>query len=309
MAHNIWEGRKMIEAARKYKRVVQVGMQSRSAPYIQDAVAHVKSGKLGEVQLVRVFNMMQHSPQRPGAEQPVPAGLDYDMWSGPAAKLPYTTGKGWLNLFEYSCGAIPGDAVHQLDLARFLLGDPPCPETVVQAGGINVLRDGRDTPDTQIATFEYGKLTPLFEGSLWSPYMKKTPTQARDKGQMPNWTFNATRLEVLGTKGIMYVGRHGDGWQVFNSDSESVLSVPGLQADKEHQDNFLQCVRTREKPIADVEQGHYSVLLCHLANASFRTGNKKLAFDAKTETFIGSPEANQFSKRTYRQPWTVPDNV
>ncbi len=309
MAYNIGEGRKMIEAAEKYRRVVQVGMQSRSAPYAKEAADYIKAGKLGEVYLVRVFNLMQHPLMKPGPEQPPPAGFDYDLWCGPAAKLPYRPDRWWLNMAEYSCGPIPGDAVHQLDLARFLLGDPACPDTVVQSGGIRVLRDGRDTPDTQLATFEYGKLTLQFEGALWTPYMKKTPMAVRDTDQLPNWTFNSTKIEVLGTRGFMFMGRHGDGWQVFNEDAESIIASSPEQSDQEHQDNFIDCVRSRRRPNASPDQGHYSVLLCHMANVSFRVGNKKLAFDAKSESFAGAAEANRYLKRAYRAPWVIPDSA
>ncbi len=309
MSYDIWEGRKMIEAARKHQRIVQVGMQSRSAPYAKEAADYIKAGKLGDVYLVRVFNLMQHPPMKMGPEQSPPEGFDYDLWCGPAAKLPYRPGRSWLNMAEYSCGPIPGDAVHQLDLARFLLGDPPCPDTVVQAGGIYALRDGRDTPDTQLATFEYGKLTLQFEGALWTPYMKKTPMAVRDTDQLPNWTFNSTKIEVLGTRGLMFFGRHGDGWQVFNEEGQSIIASSPKQSDQEHQDNFIECVRSRRQPNAPAEQGHYSAMLSHLANVSFRVGNKKLRFDAKTETFADMPEANRYLKRTYRAPWVVPDEV
>jgi hypothetical protein len=126
---------------------------------------------------------------------------------------------------------------------------------------------------------------------------------------MPNWPFNATRIEVLGTKGFMYFGRHGDGWQVYNAKAESVVAVAGRQADQEHQDDFLDCIRTRKQPRANARQGHYSAMLSHLANISYRVGNKKLAFDAATETFRDAPEANQFLKRSYRAPWAVPEVV
>jgi predicted dehydrogenase len=309
MSYNIWEGRKMIEAVQKHQRVLQVGTQSRSAPFAKEAADYIKSGKLGEVYLVRVFNLMQHPPMKMAAEQPPPAGFDYDMWCGPAAMLPYRPGRAWLNMAEYSCGPIPGDAVHQLDLARFILGDPACPDTVVCSGGLHVLHDGRDTPDTQFALFEYGKLTVQFEGALWTPYMKKTPTEVRDTDQLPNWMFNSTRIEVLGTRGLLFMGRHGDGWQVFNEADQSIIASSPKQSDQEHQDNFIECVRSRRQPNASAEQGHYSTLLCHLANISRRIGNKKLAFDGKTESFIEAPEANQHLKRAYRSPWVVPDIV
>ncbi len=310
MAHNVWEGRKMIEAARKYQRVVTVGTQSRSAPYMKQAVDYVRSGKLGDIYLVRVFNMMQHAPQPAAPNQTPPAGLDYDMWCGPAAKLPYNPSRQWLNQWEYSCGPIPGDAVHQLDLARLLIGDIPSPATVSATGAIYALKDGRDTPDTQLAAFQYDGFTLLFESALWTPYLKKTPMDVRDTDQMPNWPFNGTRIEILGSRGFMFVGRHGDGWQAFNENSSLIATVPGRQADREHQDNFIQCIQSRAKPAADVEQGHYSVLLCHLANIAWRVGNRKLTFDPKTESFPDAAEANRYLKRAaYREPWIIPDVV
>lgn len=309
MSHNVWEGRKMIEAAQRHGRIVQVGMQSRSAPYAKEAAEYLKSGRLGDVYLVRVFNLMEHPRMKLGPEQPPPEGFDYDLWCGPAPRLPYRSGRYWLNMAEYSCGPIPGDAVHQLDLARFILGDPAFPDTVAHSGGLLVLKDGRDTPDTQFAVFEYGNLTLQFEGALWTPYLKKTPMPLRDTDQMPDWMFNSTRIEVLGTRGLMFMGRHGDGWQVFNEAGESIIAASPKQSDQEHQDNFIECVRSRRQPNASAEQGHYSALLCHLANASWRVGNRKLAFDAKTETFPDAPEAGQYLKRTYRAPWSIPDKV
>jgi predicted dehydrogenase len=309
MAHNIWEGRKMVDAARKYKRVVQVGMQSRSAPYMKKAVKYIRSGKLGNLHLIRVFNMMKHPMMGKGSEQPVPEGFDYDMWCGPAPKLPYNPNRSWLNQWEYSCGPIAGDAIHQLDLTRFLFGDIPYPKTVSHNGAVYALRDGRESPDTQLATYEYDEFTLLFESALWMPYMKKTPSTVRDSDKFPNWPFSSTKIEVMGTEGFMYVGRHGGGWQAYDSDGELVRSEYGRQGDKQHQDNFIDCIRTRKKPNADVEQGHYSVLLCHLANISYRVGNQKLTLDHKTETFADVLEANKYLKRTYRQQWVIPDKI
>lgn len=307
--HNLWEGRKMIEAARKYHRVVQVGMQSRSAPYAQAAREYIQAGQLGDVHLVRVHNQMQHPLAPLGSEQPVPTGLDYDLWCGPAAKLPYVSNRAWLNFAEYSCGPIPGDLVHQIDLARYLMGDPPPPKTVSHSGGILALKDGRDLPDTQLATYEFERFTLLAQSSLWTPYLKKIPQQVRDNDLFPDWPFCATKVEVLGTKQFMYFGRHGGGWQVLDADDKVVAQCYGRQADKAHIENFLQCVRTRSRPIADIEQGHLSAGLCHLANAAWRAGNRQLAFDATTESFA-EPAANAFLRRTsYRPPWIVAEKV
>ena len=309
MAHNIFEGRKMIEAARKYKRVVQVGMQCRSAPYTSKAKEYIQSGKMGDIYIVRVFNMMQHSRQTKVPDQPVPEGFDYDIWCGPAPKLPYNPGRQWLNQWEYSCGPIPGDVVHQLDLARYLMNDIPYPKTVANAGGVNALIDGRQTPDTQLAMFEYGSLTLMMEAALWTPYIKKIPADIRDSDRFPDWPFCSTRVEILGTEGFMYYGRHGGGWQAYDAEGELVHSEYGRQADKEHQDNFIDCIRTRKKPNADVEIGHKTAMLCHMANISYRVGNLKLEFDPQTETFTNCNEANKYLKREYREPWVVPDNV
>jgi predicted dehydrogenase len=309
MAHNIFEGRKMIEAARKYKRVVQVGMQSRSAAYSGKAKEYVQSGKLGDIYIVRVFNMMQHPMQKKVPDQPVPEGFDYDMWCGPAPKLPYNPGRQWLNQWEYSVGPIPGDLIHQLDMSRYLLNDIPYPKTVNHAGGINALKDGREIPDTQMVTFEYGPLTLMAESALWTPYMKKIPADIRDSDRFPDWPFCSTRVEILGTEGFMYYGRHGGGWQAYDANGELVHSEYGRQGDKEHQQNFIDCIRTRKRPNADVEIGHKTVLLCHMANISYRVGNLKLELDPKTETFTNCDEANKYIKREYREPWVVPDNV
>jgi predicted dehydrogenase len=306
LAHNVREGRAMIAAARKHNRIVQVGTQSRSAAYARAAKDYLASGKLGDVHLVRVFNLMEHPLAPLGAPGPAPAGFDYDLWCGPAAKLPYHPDRRWLNFAEYSCGPIAGDAVHQLDLARFVLGDPPPPRSVACQGGIYALRDGRDTADTQTAVFDYGSYTLLSENALWTPYMKKTEMAARDTDEFPDWTFCATKIEILGTRGFMYLGRHGDGWQVFDANHERIVAEPGKQADREHLGDFLDAVRSRRLPAADVAIGHASTLLSHLANASWRAGNVTLRFDAATESFPDTPSANALLGRTYRPPWSLP---
>jgi predicted dehydrogenase len=309
LSHNAWEGRKMIEAARKYERVVQVGMQTRSSPYAAEAATQVRHGKLGDVHAVRIFNVMQHPMRKHGPDQPVPEGFDYDLWCGPAPKPPYNPTRYWLNEWDYSCGPIPGDAIHQIDFARMILGDPPYPGTVAHAGGVHALKDGRTIPDTQFALYEYGELTLILESALWTPYMKKIPQDIRNNDLFPDWPFCSTRVEIMGTKGFMYAGRHGGGWQIYDADDKVIDYRYGRQGDSWHQTNFLECIRTRQRPNADVEQGHYSALLCHMANASYLVGNQKLTLDPKTETFVDAPEANKHLRRTYREPWVVPEQV
>ena len=140
--------------------------------------------------------------------------------------------------------------------------------------------------------------------------MKKTPRDVRDTDEFPDWPFSSTKIEVLGSKDFMHVSRHGGGWQAFDSNCELIESMPGKQADKEHFDNFIDCIRNRKAANANAEQGHYSAMICHLANTACRAGNVKLDFDAKTESFPNAPEADQYLKRSsYREPWMVPEQV
>ena len=308
LSQNIWEGRKAVEAARKYKRVVQAGTQCRSSKELKSASEYIRAGKLGEVNIVRVYHMLNYPGGGKKPVAPVPQGFDYDMWCGPAPKLPYRQGRWWPNLWDFGCGNIAEDGVHQIDIARVLI-DRPYPDTVYSVGGVNFAKDGRETPDTQLTTYQYGKLTLTFQGSLWTPYLKKTSWPIRDSDQFPDWQFNSTKIEILGTEGFMYYGRHGGGWQAYDSKGELVRSEYGRHPTDEHLDNFIDCIRTRNKPNADIEEGHLSTLLCHIANISYRVGMQKLKFDPKTESFVNAKEANKYLRRKDREPWVIPDKV
>jgi predicted dehydrogenase len=313
---SIWGGRKMVEAARKYNRVVQVGTQSRSAPYTDKALDYIRSGKLGEVRLARVFLMQESGPIGVPGVQPVPEGIDYDLWCGPSPMLPYRPGRWFWRLWDFYVGYIMADMIHQIDLVRYLIGKK-YPETVCNAGGVYHFDDGRQQPDTQFTTLEFGKLTMLFEASLWSPYMHRI-VHLQDKSKFPDWPFSATKIEICGTRGFMCFGRHGGGWQVFEGDprvreSKAVVSEPaavkfGSIIDA-HFEDFVNCIRTRQKPKSDVEEVHYSMALCHLANISYRVGNRKLRYDGATEKFVNDAEADKYLRANYRKPWVVPEKV
>ncbi len=313
---SIWDGRKMVEAARKYRKVVQVGTQSRSAPYTKKAAEYIQSGKLGDVYLARVFLMQESPPIQVADVQPVPESINYDLWCGPSSMLPYRPGRWFWRLWDFYVGYIMADMVHQIDLVRYLV-DKKYPDTVCNAGGVYHFNDGREQPDTQFATLEFGKLTMLFEASLWSPYMHRI-VHLQDKTKFPDWPFSATKIEICGSKGFMCFGRHGGGWQVFEGDSrvresKAVVSVPatlkfGSIIDA-HFEDFIDCIRTRKKPKADVEEVHYSMNLCHLANISYRVGNRKLTFDGDNETFVNDAEADKYLKANYRKPWVVLEKV
>ena len=306
-----FEGRKMVEAARKYGRVVQVGAQNRSAPYVMAAVDYVRSGKLGSVHLVKVFNSKPRTTIGKKPDGPVPEGVDYDMWLGPARNRPFNPNHfhyNWHWFWEYSGGDIVNDGVHQIDMARWVI-DRPYPGSVYSSGGLHFFKDDQECPDTQIVTWDYDDLTMVFEQAIWVPYQQKTPFNLRDRDVLPKWPFSGTRVEIYGSKNWMMLGRHGDGWEVFDGEFKSIASQYGRQANDEHFANFIECIRSRNRPAADIEQLHLSTLLCQYGNIAHRTG-RKLMVDARTEGFKDDPEANRLTRRVaLRSPWIVPETV
>jgi predicted dehydrogenase len=310
-SHDIWEGRKTVEAARKYRRVVQAGLQNRSSSYAQSARELILSGKLGGIHLARVFNMMNREPVEKTPDSPPPEGLDWDMWLGPAALRPYNP--MWLKraFWDLNGGNITDDGIHQLDLARMVL-DVSCPKSVHHSGGKLFFKDVAEVPDTRLVTYEYDGLTLAFEETWWTPYMKKIPDAVRESADVfPDWfPFIGTRIELYGDQGLMLLGRHGGGWQIFDRNGQKVASDKQKHSEMQaaHVENFVSCIRSREKPHADIEQGHISATLCHLANISHRLGNRKLQFDADREVF-DDKEANPYLRRSYRAPWVMPEKV
>jgi hypothetical protein len=140
--------------------------------------------------------------------------------------------------------------------------------------------------------------------------MKKTPANIRMNPTLfPDWRTNATRTEIYGTNGLMYLGRHGGGWQVIGADSKVIAQDGGVFPDVEHQKNFIESLRTRKKPNGSVEQGHLSASLVHLGNIAYRVGNKQLYFDGENERFIGNDDANKLLKTSYRDNYIMPENV
>jgi predicted dehydrogenase len=313
--HNCWEGRKMVEAARKYNRIVQVGTQNRSAPYNIAARKYIADGKLGKIHFCRVYNQKEWPNWPVVPDSDPPKSLDWDLWNGPAPEAKYNANyrRNWHHLWRYSSGDIVNDAIHQIDLARYLLG-VDYPKSVYSTGGRFNNTGSAETPDTQVAVFDFDHLVLNFELTLWTPYMLKiSPIIRESDTEFPYWLQCATRIEIYGSEGVMMVGRHGGGWQVFVRPKlhEGVVKAQkkGRFPDPEHQANFVECVRSRKMPNADIEEGHRSVLLSHLANISYRLGGQKLTFDAKTEKIVGNKEAMKFYKREYRKPYVIEENV
>lgn len=314
---SIWEGRKMIEAAEKYKRIVQIGFENRSAPYAFSAREYIKSGKLGQIVTVKSYNMLGGRKWMPQPDQETPKWIDWDAWIGPAQYRPYNpaitdaNGRGgWLDFWAFGGGALSDDASHVMDLARLVLGDPPHPKSVYACGGNWAWGSKKETPEFISITYDFGNFTMTCDSGNATNYMKKTPNNIRmDPKLFPDWRTNATRTEIYGTEGLMYLGRHGGGWQVKGEDSKIIAEDGGVFPDPDHQKNFIECLRTRKKPNGDVEQGQLSACLVHLGDIAYRVGNKQLYFDSKTERFIGNEEANKFLRTSYRENYKMPEKV
>ena len=313
---SIWEGRKMAEAAEKYNRIVQIGFQNRSAPYALSAREYIGSGKLGKVVHVKSHNMLGGGKWNPKPDAPVPAGLDWDRWLGPAREVPYNPGRhsmtgrgGWGSYWDYSGGKLADDASHVLDLARVVLSDPDHPKSVYHAGGNLAFGSKREAPEMQCITYDFGEYTWTCESATFAPYMRKTSGELRNGDGFPDWRQNSTRTEIYGTKAMMYLGRHGGGWQVLEGDGKVVAFECGHHPDKEHQPDFLESIKARSQPHANPEQGHRSACLVHLGNISYRVGNQHLFFNAKTETFTNNDEANRLLKPNFRKHYRIPENV
>ncbi len=308
-SHNPWEGQQAIKAARKYDRVVQIGTQNRSAPYHLAAKRYLEEGKLGRVYLCRVFEQRYEPNFRWGPDTMPPDALDWDMWLGPAPARKYHPAihQQWRHLWDFSGGQMAYQGIHQLDLARWFCG-VGYPISVYCTGGRYSQGDA-ETPETQVAVFEFPQMTMTYEQTVYTPYMLETDNEVRNGDLFPYWPQNASRIELYGEEGVMYVGRMGGGWQVFirPKNRQPVVrdQMYGRYPDSPHKENFVQSVRSRRKPNADIEEGHRSMLLVHYANISYRLGGRKLRIDPKTEHILDDPEAMKFFRREYRKPWVV----
>ncbi|HYW78204.1 MAG TPA: Gfo/Idh/MocA family oxidoreductase [Thermoguttaceae bacterium] len=313
--HNCWEGQQMLAAARKYKRIVQAGFQNRSAPYNMAARRYIEEGKLGTIHLCRIFNQKPPWGNCPEvADSDPPAGLNWDIWNGPAPESRYNASRYrcWHHQWRYSGGDIANDASHQIDLARWLLG-VEYPKTVYSTGGRFAHPAAAQSPDTQVALYDFDNLLVSFELTLFGGYMLKTDGGVRDADMFPYWMQNSTRIEIYGTEGMMVVGRHGGGWQVFGRPQSRkpvvVAQQYGRFPDPPHKENFVECVRNRELPNADIAKGHRSCLMIHYGNISYRLGGRKVTVDPTTEHLQNDSEAQALFKRTYRAPYTIPEAV
>ncbi|MEW6305231.1 MAG: Gfo/Idh/MocA family oxidoreductase [Verrucomicrobiota bacterium] len=300
-AHNIREGRLMIEAARRHQRIVQVGTQSRSNEFLHRAMELLHNGAIGDILVSKAWNSQLR--RSIGKQQPTkpPEHLDFDLWLGPAPAVPYQSNllhSIWRWWFAFGTGDMGNDGVHDIDIARWGLGVTTHPNRIAALGGKFFFDDDQQFPDTQYVVFEYGEGAPgkrrqlIFEQRIWSPYFQ----EGAENG-------NA----FYGTKGMMILSK-GSGWQLFGPRNEPREKMSGKVDGLVHHRNFLECIRSGKHPNADIEIGHLSASLCHLGNIATRLG-RTLNFDPQKEQIVGDAEANQLVRRTYREHWAVPKGV
>jgi predicted dehydrogenase len=290
ISHNVVEGRRMVEAARKYGRIVQAGTQRRSAPWVAEAIEQVRAGAIGKVGMARAWIHQVRPNIGHGKPSEVPAGVDYAMWQGPAPDRPFYANRfhyNWHWFWNWGTGELGNNGIHALDVARWGLG-VDAPDAVSSTGGKFVFDDDQEVPDTQIATWEFPGACLVWEHRMWS----KHPTEGNGFG-----------TAFYGDKGTLIVMEKG--WRI--EDGGEVRSSRGPDGQQLHVKNFLECVRTRNKPNADIEIGHLSTRLCLLGNIAFRTG-KRLTFDHGRESFHDN-DVNHLLSREYSSRFAMPSQV
>jgi len=304
-SHNIREGRLLVEAARRNKRIVQHGTQVRSTRMMIDAVEKLREGVIGEVLVSKTWNIQRRSSIGHGKPSDPPSGLDYDLWVGSASMVPYQTNRvhaGWHWWHHFGTGDMGNDGVHDIDYARWGLGTETHPEKIVALGGKYFFDDDQEFPDTQQVTFEYGqgdkpgsKKMLIYEQRLWST----------------SYPYNVdSGVEFYGTKGKLFLSRRGKA-QFLDQRNQRIDTkiVPQPQDAESHVLNFIDSIRGDTEPNAEIEIGHLTSSLCHLGNIAVRLG-RSLQFDPKQERFINDDEANRLVSRNYREDhWATPKNI
>ncbi len=310
---DIAEGQAMLAAARKHQRVVQVGTQRRSTPHLIEARDSViKEGKLGKVGLVEIccYYHMRSNDNPP--DNAPPDYLDYEMWTGPAPMRPYNRmvhPRGWRAFMEYGNGIVGDMCIHMFDMTRWML-DLGWPKTVSSSGGILVNTRGKaNISDTQTATFDFGDLQVVWQHRTWGdPPDPKYPWAATfygDKGTLKASVMSYDFIPAGGGQGI-----HKDVTYEFEQypedRTEKDLERHVAPAIRGHMKDLLNCIATRGKPVADIEQGYISTTSCILANLSMKLG-RSLAWDPAAGRIVGDDEANRLLRRPYRAPWVHPE--
>lgn len=298
ISHTIEEGLAMVKAARAANRVVQVGTHRRVSPHNISGMQFLKSGKAGKIGMVRAF---VHYPGGAGEKTPdsePPAGLDWNMWCGPAPLRPFNRAihpKGFRGFLDYANGTLGDWGIHWMDQILWWT-EEKYPKKVFSHGARYIRRDSTDAPDTQVATFEFESFTAVWEHRLYAGneaekhsigcYFYGTEGTFH-MGWMDGWTFHPSRR----------------GGQVVHQEPQ--LHQPDDQNIRELWADFLGAIRTNRRPVCDIEIGHRSTNVALLGMLSMKLG-RSVRWDGDKEQVIGDPEANQLLRRQYRAPWEYP---
>jgi len=311
---DVVEGQAMLAAARKYKRVVQVGMQRRSTPHLVRARDRViREGRLGTIGLVDIHCYYHMRATSNPPDTAPPANLDYEMWTGPAPMRPYNAlvhPRSWRAFNEYGNGIVGDMCVHMLDMTRWMM-DLGMPTRISSSGGILVDKKSKaNITDSQTATFDFPNLQVVWTHRSYGD----TPDPAYPWGATFYGDKGTLRAGVMGydftpsAKGVAPI--HEDVTYEFDQfpedKTEKDLETHVAPAIRAHMKDFLSCISSRKTPVADIEQGYMSTTACILANLSMRLG-RSLEWDHAKGLVVGDEEANRLLRRQYRAPWVHPE--
>ncbi|HLN01836.1 MAG TPA: Gfo/Idh/MocA family oxidoreductase [Bryobacteraceae bacterium] len=307
-SHDIFEGRQLVRAAEKYNRIVQHGTNSRSGPAVREAMDKMREGLIGDVYMSRGLCFKWRDTIGHASEEPVPAGVHYDLWTGPAELLPFTRNRfhyNWHWNWNYGNGDIGNQGIHEMDIARWGLG-VKYPTKVSSMGAHFMFDDDQQTPNTMVSTFEFdegGKKKMLvFEVRHWMSNHEAGIGEGV-KHKDPNTIGNL----FYGSKGYLAIDGYGQYKTFLGKDQQP---GPSRSEDGNNWANFIEAVRSRKQSDlnAPIEEGYMSTVLVHLANISYRLG-RTIEFDAENLTCKGDAEATAMFTRKYREPFVVPEKV
>ena len=296
LATSIAEGRAMRDRARQCGRICQMGTHWRSGPYWSEAVEMVRAGKIGKVRQVRCWaylDWVRDIGNPP--DGPVPAGVDYDMWLGPAPLRPFNPNRFHFNFrwfWDYANGLMTDWGVHLINIALWAMG-PEWPTSVISSGGKYVLQDNSETPDTQIAVYDFPSYTLIWEHQVQSGL----GPDRREHGVM----FTGTDASLL---------VHTKGWEIIAEPSKSGMIEMKREAKTDekvraaHARNFLDCVQSRQAPVENLDIGHHVSTVAHLGNIALRS-KSRIEWDVAAERVTNCEEANRLVTRAYRAPWKL----
>ena len=307
-SHDMFEAKQIVGAARKYNRIVQQGSQSRSNLALQEAVQKMRDGVIGDVYHARGLCYKWRNTIGRKPDEAAPAGVDYDLWLGPAPKRAFSQNRfhyNWHWNWEYGNGDLGNQGIHEVDIARWGLG-VKYPTKVSAIGGHFMFDDDQDTPNTLAASFEFNeggkKKMMTFDVRHWVTN-QEADIHEFDKSVKSNSIGNL----FYGSNGYLAIDGYTKYWSYLGKEQEA---GPARKDGGDHFANFITAVRSRNRGElnAEIEEGAVSTTLVHLANISYKVG-RSIHFDAASYSCTGDKEATAMFRREYRKPFVVPQFV